>query len=265
MLKKALIAAVAVVVSLVAVNFVFPKAFSYLCLVVQETTQSAQDSIPPEKEIARLKMELDGLAREDERHFHKVATQIVEVQNLEKQVAGLRKRVDEDAKRIAARKTVYDVAKKAEDKFVSYEGTKIERDVFLDDLRIAASRFQVDEQLVKSKEEQLSLRKKNLEMNRKKLAELKLVREQMKTELERLETALVQERQNQAAEQNTLDDASYQKLRKDVDSVRDRMEVLKQKRVLKGEIDGPARAAEQRKEQEAAIDRFLNERFSEKQ
>jgi len=123
----------------------------------------------------------------------------------------------------------------------------------------------VDEQLVKSKEEQLSLRKKNLEMNRKKLAELKLVREQMKTELERLETALVQERQNQAAEQNTLDDASYQKLRKDVDSVRDKLEVLKQKRVLKGEIDGPARATEQRKEQEAAIDRFLNERFSEKQ
>jgi len=102
-------------------------------------------------------------------------------------------------------------------------------------------------------------------MNRKKLAELKLVRQQMKTELERLETALAQERQNQAMEQNTLDDASYQKLRKDVDSVRDKMEVLKQKRVLKGEVDGPVRADEQRKEQEAAIDRFLNERFSDKQ
>jgi hypothetical protein len=261
MLKKVVIAVVAVGLSLLAVNFVAPKAVSYLCLVVEQAQQSAQDAIPPEQEIGRLKMELENLSKEDERHFHKVATQIVEVQNLEKQVASMKERNDKDAAVLKARF----VALESKDKFVTYEGTKYDRSQFQDELRAAGARFQVDEQLYKSKAEQLSLRKKNLDMNRKKLAELKLVRQQMKTELERLETALAQERQNQAMEQNTLDDASYQKLRKDVDSVRDKMEVLKQKRVLKGEVDGPVRADEQRKEQEAAIDRFLNERFSDKQ
>jgi len=265
MCKKVLIAVVAVVVALITVNFVAPKTFSYLQLAWQQARESAQESIPPEQEIARLKMELENLSKEDERHFHKVATQIVEVQNLENQVVAMRKRLDDDFTRISNMKASFEASKKNEDKFVTHAGTKFDRTIFQDDLRITASRFQVDEQLVKSKEEQLSLRKKNLEMNRKKLAELKLVRQQMKTELERLETALVAERQNQAMEQNTLDDANYQKLRKDVDSVRDKMEILKQKRVLKSEIDGPVRAAEQRKEQDAAIDKFLNERFSEKQ
>jgi hypothetical protein len=261
MLKKVVIAVVAVGLSLLAVNFVAPKAISYLCLMVQEAQQSAQDAIPPEQEISRLKMELENLSKEDERHFHKVATQIVEVQNLEKQVNAMKEKLDKDAKVIENRLA----ALKTKEKFVNYGDKQYTKDEFHDDLRIYGARFQVDEQLYKSKAEQLSLRKKNLEMNRKKLAELKLVRQQMKTELERLETALAQERQNQAMEQNTLDDASYQKLRKDVDSVRDKMEVLKQKRVLKGEVDGPVRADEQRKEQEAAIDRFLNERFSDKQ
>jgi len=257
MLKKVVIAVVAVGLSLLAVNFVAPKAISYLCLLVDQAQQSAQDAIPPEQEISRLKMELDNLSKEDERHFHKVATQIVEVQNLEKQVAAMKERNEKDAKVLKARF----VALESKDKFVTYEGSKYDRSQFQDELRAAAARFQVDEQLYKSKEEQLSLRKKNLDMNRKKLAELKLVRQQMKTELERLETALAQERQNQALEQNTLDDASYLKLRKDVDSVRDKMEVLKQKRVLKGEVDGPVRADEQRKEEEAKIDNFLKDRF----
>jgi len=263
MVKKVVIAVVAVGLALLAVNFVAPKAISYLCLLYNQGVESAHDAIPPEQEIARLKMELENLGREDERHFHRVATQVVEVQNLEKQVASMKEKLDKEEKLIKARF----VAAEGKDKLINYEGKQYSRDTFKDELRVAAARFQVEEQLFKSKEEQLNLRKKNLEVNRKKLAELKLVRQQMKTELERLETALTQERQNQALEANTLDDANYIKLRKDVDSVRDKMEVLKQKRLLKGEVEGTGsvRADEQRKEQEAAIDNFLRDRFGDKQ
>jgi hypothetical protein len=238
---------------------------SHVKLWLQERRQEAQDSIPPEKEIARLKMELDNLAREDERHFHRVAVQIVEVQKLEKQVNALRTKVNEEERRIFAMKASYDAAVKAEKKQVKHGEGTYDLEVFHNELRANASRFQVEEQLLKSKEEQLTLRKKTLESNRRKLSELKLVRQQMKTELERLETALAAERQAQALQQNTLDDASYRKLRQDLDSVRDKLEVMKQKQSLKGEVDGPVRAEEQRKEKEAAIDRFLNERFSDKQ
>jgi len=255
--KKCLIAAVAVVVALVVLNFT--RLGSHVCLWKKQAISSLQARIPPEQEIKRLQMELDNLAKEDERHFHKVATQIVEVQNMEKQVASMKKEIDDREARILTMKA----SLKGDDKFVTYKGEKVTREALNSELRTAAQRFQVDEELFKSKEEQLSIRKKNLEMNRKKLSELKLHRQQMKTELEKLETILAQERQTQAAQDNTLDDASYQKIRKEMDSVRDRIQVLKEKRILKGDVDSPIKAAEQKKEQDAAIDRYLDSRFGE--
>jgi len=253
--RKALVAGVAVVVALLAVNFVFPRTFSFIRLWVHDAREAADESVPPEQEIARLKLELNQLGKEDDRHFHKVAVQVVEVQKLEKQVAAMKERLDTDATTIRARKA--SLASKGD--FVSYGGKEYDRVKFTEELRQMAARFQVEDEEYKSKEEQLGLRKRTLEANRKKLAELQLVRQQMKTELERLEAALAEERQSQAREQNTLDDSNYQKLRGDVNNVRDRLEVLKQKRVLKGEVNGPVRANEERKAKEDAIDKFLNE------
>jgi len=255
MCRKALIAGIAVVVSLLAVNYVFPRTFSYLRLVVRDAREAADDSVPPEKEIARLKMELDQLAKEDERHFHKVAVQVVEVQKLEKQVADMKVKLDRDVVLIRARKT----SLAGEGRFVTYEGQQFDRSRFSDELRLMASRFQVEEEEYKSKEEQLALRKRNLELNRKKLSELRLARQKLKTRLEVLETTLVAERQQQALEANTIDDASYLKLSKDVEKAEEKAEVRRQTGVLKGEVNGPVRAAEERKEKEDAIDKFLNE------
>src|SRR5262249_3053957 len=102
-------------------------------------------------------------------------------------------------------------------------------------------------------------------INRKKLSNLKVVREQMATELQRLETALAHERQIQAEQQATLDDASYIELRKSVDAIRDKIELMKTKRELKGEAkSGPVRAAEVQREQDAKPDKYLEPRFGDK-
>jgi len=98
-------------------------------------------------------------------------------------------------------------------------------------------------------------------MSRNRLAERKLMRQKMKTELERLETQLAAARQEQAESQNTLDDAGYQDIRKEIDAICGKMEVMKQKQILKGEIDGSVQDVEQRKEKEEKIDRFLQDRF----
>jgi len=255
MCRKALIAGVAVVVSLLSVNYVFPRAFSHLRLWVQDVREAADDSVPPEKEIARLKMELNQLAQEDERHFHKVAVQVVEVQKLEKQVTEMKTRLDKDVALIRARKT----SLAGDSRLVTYEGQQFDRSRFTEELRLMASRFQVEEEEYKSKEEQLALRKKNLELNRKKLSELRLARQKLKTRLERLETTLAAERQQQALEANTIDDTNYLRLSNDVEKAEDKAEVRRQTGVLKGEANGPVRAAEERKEKEDAVDKFLSE------
>jgi chromosome segregation ATPase len=259
MSKKIVIAAIAVVVALVVIKGTWIG--SHFRLWKSQVKGWAARQIPPEQEIQRLKMELRNLEKEDDRHYHKVATQIVEVGKVETQVAVLKKDLAERETRIKAMKT----ALVGEEKQVTFKGEQFPRSELQAALRVSAQRFQVDEETFKSKQEQLSTMKQTLEVNRKKLSELKLVRQQMMTELQRLETALASERQAQAAENNTLDDASYQKLRKEMNSVRDRIEVLKQKRVLKGEAESPVRATEQRKEQEEAIDRYLDARFGDKQ
>lgn len=253
--KKVLIAAVAVVAALVVINFT--RLGSHLRLLKTQCCSALQKQIPPEQEINRLEMELDNLAKEDERHFHKVATQIVEVKNLQEQYARFAAELKGRETRIVEIKE----SLKGEAAFVTYKGEKFSRNSLTSELRMAAQRFQVDEALLQSKEEQLTLRKQNLETNREKLSQLKLVRQQMKTELEKLKTALGQERQRQAAEQNTLDDASYQKLRKEMDHIRNNIEVLKEKRVLRGEVDSPIKAVEEKKEKEAATDRYIETRF----
>lgn len=261
MLRKTFVAGVAVVVSLLAVSVVCPTFRSHVRLWLKERHQDAQDSVSLEQEIARLKMEVRRLEAEDDRHFDKVAKQIVEVKKLEKDVASMKTRLDKDLVLIRSRKA----SLVGEEGFVTYEGQKFERTRFNDELRALASRFQVEEEELKSKEDQLALRQANLELNRKKLSELRLTRQKLNTRLELLETRLVRERTRQAEQASTIDDANYLRVSKDVDRVEERLSVNEEKQKLKGEVNGPVRAAEERKQKEAAIDEFLKDpRFSEK-
>jgi len=264
MLRKALVAGVVVVVSLLTVSYFCPGAYTQFRLWLKERRQEAQDSIPPEKKIAAAKLRLEDLAKEDERHYHKVAVQIVEVQKLDKQVKAMRTRVNDEERRIVSMKASYDVAVKAEKKQVSHGGADYDLQAFHNELRTAAARFQVEEQLLKSKEEQLALRKKAVETNQAKLMERKLARQRMLTKLEQLEAELVAARHAQALEKDTINDPGYLEVAGEIDAICDGMEVMKQEALLKGKVEGSVRKTEQAKEKEAAIDRFLNERFSEK-
>ena len=93
MSKKIVIAAVAVVVALVVIKTTWIG--SHARLWKKQVSEYAASKIAPEQEIQRLKMELEQPGQEDERHFHKVATQIVEVQKIETQVAAMKKDLDE--------------------------------------------------------------------------------------------------------------------------------------------------------------------------
>jgi hypothetical protein len=258
MCKKVLIATLAVVVGLAVVKGTWVA--SHVRCWKAQFRQAIEDRIPPEQEIARLRMELDNLAREDDKHFDRVARQAVAVEKLEAKVARAKKDLGERESRIRAMKT----SLAGDARKVNFKGNEVDRNDLQAELRLSAAAFQADEATLKSLEQQLSAKKQAYELNRKKLAELKLARQQMQTELQRLETALVEERQAQAQEANTLDDAEYIKIHKGIDSLRDKISVMKHKRTLKGEVRGPVRAAEERREQETRIDQFIEKRFGDK-
>lgn len=250
MCKKVVIAALAVLAGVAVVRGTKPG--SYLRLWCNKAAQTARDSIPPEQEIARLRMELKGLERDDDRHYDKVARMAVQVEKLERDVTGMRTALAKSESRI--RKLRDELAGNVE--FVLHDGSRYTKD----DLRIDALSFQTAEESIKSKEQNLQAKKKHLALEQKKLSELRTVRTQMATELQRLETALAEERHAQAASESTIDDSGYRQLRKDMESVRERIDVLKKKRELRGEVRISTQD-DQSRERDNQADKFLDARF----
>jgi len=258
MCKKVVIAALAVVVALAVVKGTWLG--SHIRLWKQNLRTAIRDRVPPEQEIQRLRMELANLDREDDKHFDKVARQGVDLQKLEREVSLLKKDLVNRENSIRNLKT----SLTGNEEFVTVGGERFSRTDVKTQLRLSAQSFQVEEERLHSKEAQLASKRQVYEINKKKLSELKLARQQMLTDLQRLETALVEERQAQAQEAGTLNDTHYIKIRKEMDTVRDKIEVLKQTRVLKREVQGPVRAAEERKEENTKLDSYIESRFGEK-
>jgi septal ring factor EnvC (AmiA/AmiB activator) len=217
MFKKVLIATLAVVFGLAVVKGTWLG--SHLCLKFNNARSWIQKQVPPEQEIARLRMELDNLSRDDDKHYDKVARQKLDVVNLERSVENIKKDL---SKSEAGIRDMRDALVGANEQ-VTFNGAHYDRTDLVDEVRRAARSFQAKEDTLKSKGEKLKAMKKNLAINVKKLNDLKLVRDQMATELQKLETALAEERQAQAQAEATLDDAGYLRIRKDMESVRDRI------------------------------------------
>jgi len=251
MFKKVLIAAVAVVVGLAVVRGTWLG--SHLRLGACKISKWAEKTVSPEKEIERLQMEVRNLQKDDDRHVDKVARLAVEVEKMERQLGTVKTNLVREESRIReARKEMGDAS------FVVYQGHRYTRD----DLRLDALSFKTAEEMLKSKEASLEAKRRILTLEKKKLNELQTVRNQMAADLERLQAALAEERHAQAASESTVDDSSYRALRRDMESVRDRIEVLKKSRELRGEMRLPE-VSDRQDKQNTEADRFLETRFGE--
>jgi len=250
MFKKVMIATLAVVFGLAVIKGTWLG--SHLRMRIAKARHWVEARVPPEQEIDRLRMELANLAREDDKHFDKVARLAVDVDNAEKKIADLRTNLSKQEARIRHLKGELEGAE-----FVTVTGgTKYTRN----DLRRDAVAFKNAEDNLKSQEKTLEARKSLLSLERKKLAELKNKRDEMATELQKLETALAEERQAQAASESTIDDSGYRQIRKDMNSIRDKINLLKKKRELRGEFQ-PQIDSTKVTEQDAQADQILETRF----
>lgn len=254
MCKKVLIAALAVVVGLAVVKGTWIG--SHLRLKATGVHTWMNEQVTPEQEIARLKMELKNLERDDDKHFDKVARMAVQVEKNERELLAVKNNLTREEARI--RKVRDDMTGGVE--FVLHQGSRYTRD----DLREDALKFKAAEDHFKSKEANLQAQRKHLALEQKKLSELRTTRTQMATDLQRLETALAEERHAQAASESTIDDSSYRKIRKDMESVRERLDILKKKRELRGELRTTTNS-EQTRERDTQADKFLDSRFGKKE
>ncbi len=249
MCKKVLIAAVAVVVALVVVKGTWLG--SHFRMNACKVRDWAKAAVPAEDEIERLRMEVKNLQKDDEKHLDKVACMTVDLLKMEREVVKLKANlVLEEGRLRDLRKDMGDST------FVVFGGSRYTRD----DLRIDAQAFKAAEDNLKSREDTIAAKRRHLTLEKKKLNELLANRNQMTSDLQQLETLLAEERQAQASSESSIDDAGYRKIRKDMESVRDRIDVLKESRKLRGELRVP-QADERKTQQTKETDSFIETRF----
>jgi septal ring factor EnvC (AmiA/AmiB activator) len=249
MSKKVLIAAAAIVVALIVVKGTWLG--SHLRMNACKVGNFLKTSVPLEDEISRLKMEVQNLQKDDDKHVDKVARMAVDLAKMEREVAKLKANLVREEGRIR------DVRKEMGDStFVVFGGSRYTRD----DLRLDAQSFKTAEDNLKSKQETIDAKSRHLKLEKKKLTELQTTRTQMLNEIQRLETALAEERQAKAASESTIDDAGYHKIRKDMEGVRYRIDVLKESRKLSGELRVP-QVDDRKTQQTKETDQFIETRF----
>lgn len=256
MCKKLLITVLAVVVGVGVVSGT--RLGSHFRLWWHKGAAWAERQVPPETEIDRLKMELDGLARLDERYFDQVARQKREVQKFEiklRQEQGELARLESDLK--AMREALADKSE-----FVVYKDSRYKRDDVQTQFNGDFKLFLTKEEGVKADEQHLEALKATLKESEQKVQELATVRARMKTRLQTLAAKLERERRLQNQGSIAIDDSRYAALNKQLDELDDRISTMEIKREMKGQAGkGPIRAQEEAKEEQKKLDKLAEERF----
>jgi len=255
MFKKLLIAMLAVVVGVGVVSGT--RLGSHIRMKWTKAQDWAKEQVSLESEIERLKMEVANLKQTDDRYYDQVARQ-------KQQVTKLRAKIDKARTALATQETYIREMRQAlasDAQFVAYKGTRYNRAVVESDVRKEAILFMGDEKLLKQDEANLAVLEETLGANRTKLLGLAGQRKEMEAQLLVLERELAQQR---LKEQSTviLEDGRYGKVNKEIDELRDRVNLQKTRAALRGEAHpGSIRAQEERKAEGNKVDQAIEERF----
>jgi len=256
MCKKLLIAALAVVVGVGVVSST--RLGSHIRLWWNKAGDQIARQIPPETEIERLKMELDNLARLDDRYYDQVARQKREVQKLEAKVKIDRVNL---AKREAELREMRLVLASKDEKAVFHGFTK---DKVQEQFNIDFKQFLADEEGLKADDQNLEEVRGTLKENEKKLQELSVTRTKMKARLQGLARELARERRLQTQGSVVFDDGHYSTVNQQINQLEDRVEQMKIKREYRGQSTrGPIRGALETQEEQKKLEQAAQERFGE--
>jgi len=146
MLKKMVLLAVAGF-AVVAV-FSGTKIASFIRSEVRSARQQAEDSIPPEKEIARLRSEVAQLDRDSKALVHQLAKKRVEVNQLKDDVDGLAAKQSAEKARLLARAEMIDKAEgqvTLDNRPMSVEAAKVKLEGEVKTYKSAQKKFEATE------------------------------------------------------------------------------------------------------------------------
>lgn len=236
MLKKLLIAAVAVMVGLVVLRKT--ELGSLMRVWWKKATVCARNKVPIETEIESLREQISQLDRSTKEHFSAYAEEAVAVDNLEANVKTLQAKLEEQERSILTmRKDL-----KSDTATISYGDNTYSRDEVTRQLKHDWEQYQRGLVHLKARKEALKARKQALQLTKEQSEAMKEARSELVAQLDQLEAELKTVRLAQTRSHTPLDDSDLSQIKDGVSRVRDRIRVEQKKLEFAGETTrGPIR------------------------
>jgi len=235
MLKKLLIAVVAVAIGLTVVKST--KVGSLMRVKWSEATAWCNKQIPVETEIARLRDEISRLGNDTKGHCQVIAEEMVAVDNLKREIGEGEAKLEKQKKKVTAMR---DALNEGGNKLVVLGEEKYPR------VRVE-KQLGRDFDLYKTCEAQLTAKKKLLESRqeclakaREQLTAMQDTRRDLEVQVSQLEAEYNTLKVTQTKSKFALDDSSLSKVKEGVQALRNRIAAAQKEAALQAEFtDGP--------------------------
>jgi chromosome segregation ATPase len=240
MLKKLLIAVVAVAVGLTVVKST--KLGSLMRVKWNDATAWCNKQIPVETEITRLRDEISRLGNDSKTHYSVIAEEMVKLDNLKREISEGESKLAQQKKKVTA---LRDALNEGGNKLVvlgeeKYPRVRVEKQLSRDfDL------YKTCEGQLAAKRKLLESRQECLAKAREQLAAMQDTRRDLEVELSRLEAEYNTLKVAQTKSKFSLDDSELSKIKAGVAALRDRIAEQQKIAALQAEFgDGPIPAGD---------------------
>lgn len=201
------------------------KIGSYIRSEFHEARKRAEDNIPPEKEIARLRNEIKLLDKDILKIVELLAKERVEVQQLEAQVQDLAQRQEKDKALLTTRAE----AIKNATEFVTFGNRKVRIHEAKAELQEGVNRYTTAQKALHAMEQTLAQRIKNRDLLEKQLETLKDQKEALKVAVDGMEAELNALKLQQMESKYQTDDTRLAKIKEDLKKLQTRVDVEREK------------------------------------
>jgi chromosome segregation ATPase len=231
MLKKMAIAALAVVAGLFVLNTTIVG--SYTKTALRKARSAANNQVPLEFKIETLRNEISRLIPDMKKNLGAIADEIVAVDTLKEEVAGIRSHLATQKENLRAMAE----ALKSGDARVSYNGYTYRADRLQAKLDLALESCKQCEKELAMKEKLLDARQEKLDMDRHQLTSMRSQKEALEVRLAQLEAELKTLRVAQTRSQFQLDDSRLGKIKGALADLEKQLKVERTKNDLMGAFE----------------------------
>ena len=241
MLKKMVILAAVGFVGVTALSGT--KLMSYIRSEVRSARQEAENSIPPEKEIERLKSEVGALDGDIKKVVHQLAKERVEVNNLKEKIDGMVAKQSADVAKYDANLLALEKAEKAQTQQVSFGGAPLSLSAARLDLDQALTRLENNKKTITAHEALLANRTKVRDTLERQLEAMKYQKSELAQQVDAMEAELAALKLHQMESKYQTDDTRLARIKEDMQKLKTKVAIEREKLNLMPTVHETAPAA----------------------